>query len=236
MMRRSKYCNRSIITVKNIKLILTILVVTLVAITIFSDFRNYIILMLNENILFIENYRLQHPLRVEIIFFSFYIIFTSLSLPLALILGLLSGMIFDTMTAIFLVSFASAIGATFAFLLSRYLFRDYLKHKYYKQYLKINNGIEKNSSYYIFALRMCVIFPFFIVNILLGLTTINIIKYYIVSQIGMLPATIIIVSLGNEIAGALITDVSIDINLILLLTAFGLLPLLSRIIFRKYID
>lgn len=220
---------------KNIKLLLALLVITLVAIAIFSDFRNYVILTLNENILLIKNYRLQHPLRVEMVFFSFYIIITSLSLPLALILGLLSGMIFDSITAIFLVSFASAIGATFAFLLSRYLFRDYLKNKYHNQYLKINNGIEKNSSYYIFALRMCVIFPFFIINLLLGLTTISAIKYYVVSQIGMLPATIIIVSLGNEIAGALTSNVSIDLNLILLLTTFGLLPLLSRIIFRKYI-
>ena len=182
---------------KNIKLLLAILVITLVAIAIFSDFRNYVMLTINENILLIKNYRLQHPLRVEMVFFSFYIIITSLSLPLALILGLLSGMIFDSITAIFLVSFASAIGATFAFLLSRYLFRDYLKNKYHNQYLKINNGIEKNSSYYIFALRMCVIFPFFIINLLLGLTTISAIKYYVVSQIGMLPATIIIVSLGN---------------------------------------
>ena len=221
---------------KNIKLLLAILIITLVAIAIFSDFRNYVMLTLNENILLIKNYRLQHPFRIEMVFFSFYIIITSLSLPLALILGLLSGMIFDSITAIFLVSFASAIGATFAFLLSRYLFRDYLKNKYHNQYLKINNGIEKNSSYYIFALRMCVIFPFFIINLLLGLTTISAIKYYVVSQIGMLPATIIIVSLGNEIAGALTSNVSIDLNLILLLTVFGLLPLLSRIIFRKYIN
>ena len=103
---------------KNIKLLLAILVITLVAIAIFSDFRNYVMLTINENILLIKNYRLQHPLRVEMVFFSFYIIITSLSLPLALILGLLSGMIFDSITAIFLVSFASAIGATFAFLLS----------------------------------------------------------------------------------------------------------------------
>jgi uncharacterized membrane protein YdjX (TVP38/TMEM64 family) len=221
---------------KNIKLLLIILVVILMTIAIFSDFRNYTVLLLNENILLIENYRLQHPLRVELIFFSFYIVSTSLSFPLALIFGLLSGIIFDTMTAIFLVSFASAIGATFSFLLSRYLFRDYLKNKYHNQYLKINNGIEKNSSYYIFALRMCVVFPFFIVNLLLGLTTIRTIKYYIVSQIGMLPATIIIVSLGNKIAGSLTSDISIDLNLILLLAAFGLLPLVSRIIFKRFID
>ena len=221
---------------KNIKLLLIILVVILMTIAIFSDFRNYILLLLNENILLIENYRLQYPLRVELIFFSFYIVATSLSFPLAFIFGLLSGIIFDIMTAIFLVSFASAIGATFAFLLSRYLFRDYLKNKYHSQYLKINNGIEKHSSYYIFALRMCVVFPFFIVNLLLGLTTIRTMKYYIISQIGMLPATIIIVSLGNKIAGSLTSDISIDLNLILLLAAFGLLPLVSRIIFKRFID
>jgi uncharacterized membrane protein YdjX (TVP38/TMEM64 family) len=232
----SKDHNKLIIIMKNIKLLLIILVFTLTTIAVFSDFRSYTILLLNENILFIENYRSQYPLRVELIFFSFYIILISLSLPLAFILGLLSGIIFDTTTAIFLVSFASAIGATFAFLLSRYLFRDYLKDKYHNQYLKINNGIEKNSNYYIFALRMCVVFPFFIVNLLLGLTTIRTINYYIISQIGMLPGTIIIIFLGKKIAGSLTSDISIDLNLVLLLAAFGLLPLVSRIIFKRFID
>ena len=210
--------------------------ISTIVLIIFLDLKDHIIIILNENISYIKNYQVSYPFRVEIIFFITYVFLTSLSIPIALILGLLSGMIFHNTTAILIVSFASAIGATLAFLISRYLFRDYLEKKYNKQYLKINSGIEKNSGYYIFALRMCVVFPFFMVNLLLGLTTIKPINYYLISQLGMLPATVIIVSLGDKIAGALTSDISIDFTLVMLLTALGLLPLLSRLFFKKILD
>ena len=170
------------------------------------------------------------------IFFTSYIILTSFSLPVAFVLGLLSGMIFDNTMAIILVSFASSLGATFAFLISRYFFRDFIKNKYNRQYQIVNDGIKKNSGYYIFALRMCVVFPYFLINLLMGLTTVKTIHFYIISLIGMLPGTIIIVSLGDKLIGTLTSDVSIDVQLIALLTALGILPLLSRLVFRKFLD
>jgi uncharacterized membrane protein YdjX (TVP38/TMEM64 family) len=192
--------------------------------------------MLNENLLFIETYRQANPYKVELIFFTSYIILTSFSLPVAFVLGLLSGMIFDNTMAIILVSFASSLGATFAFLISRYFFRDFIKNKYNRQYQIVNDGIKKNSGYYIFALRMCVVFPYFLINLLMGLTTVKTIHFYIISLIGMLPGTIIIVSLGDKLIGTLTSDVSIDVQLIALLTALGILPLLSRLVFRKFLD
>ena len=221
---------------KYFKLSLITVMISTIVLIIFLDLKDHIIIILNENISYIKNYQVSYPFRVEIIFFITYVFLTSLSIPIALILGLLSGMIFHNTTAILIVSFASAIGATLAFLISRYLFRDYLEKKYNKQYLKINSGIEKNSGYYIFALRMCVVFPFFMVNLLLGLTTIKPINYYLISQLGMLPATVIIVSLGDKIAGALTSDISIDFTLVMLLTALGLLPLLSRLFFKKILN
>jgi uncharacterized membrane protein YdjX (TVP38/TMEM64 family) len=145
-------------------------------------------------------------------------------------------MIFDNTMAIILVSFASSLGATFAFLISRYFFRDFIKNKYNRQYQIVNDGIKKNSGYYIFALRMCVVFPYFLINLLMGLTTVKTIHFYIISLIGMLPGTIIIVSLGDKLIGTLTSDVSIDVQLIALLTALGILPLLSRLVFRKFLD
>ena len=221
---------------KYFKLSLITVMISTIVLIIFLDLKDHIIIILNENISYIKNYQVSYPFRAEIIFFITYVFLTSLSIPIALILGLLYGMIFHNTTAILIVSFASAIGATLAFFLSRYLFRDYLEKKYNKQYLKINSGIEKNSGYYIFALRMCVIFPFFMVNLLLGLTTIKPINYYLISQLGMLPATVIIVSLGDKIAGALTSDISIDFTLVMLLTALGLLPLLSRLFFKKILN
>ena len=192
--------------------------------------------MLNENLLLIETYRQANPYKVELIFFTSYIILTSFSLPVAFVLGLLSGMIFDNTMAIILVSFASSLGATFAFLISRYFFRDFIKNKYNRQYQIVNDGIKKNSGYYIFALRMCLVFPYFLINLLMGLTTVKTIHFYIISLIGMLPGTIIIVSLGDKLIGTLTSDVSIDVQLIALLTALGILPLLSRLVFRKFLD
>jgi len=221
---------------QNIKLFIILLIISLVAIALLSDFRAYIVLQLNEHMNLIKHYSSEYPVRVELIFFIMYVIFASLSIPVALVLGLLSGMIFDIKTAVLIVSFASSIGATFAFLISRYLFRDYLIKKYNKQYIRINEGIKKNSEYYIFALRMCMIFPFFLVNLILGLTTIKTINYYLISQIGMLPGTIIIIILGDKLASTLTSTVSIDPGILILLTLLGLLPLVSRILFKKVIS
>ena len=221
---------------KNLKPLLIVIFIIVIISLLFSEFRDYSVTMLNDNLLFIESYRQANPSEVELIFFTSYIILTSLSLPVALVLGLLAGMIFDNIIAIILISFASSLGATFAFLISRYFFRDFIENRYSRQYQIVNGGVKKNSGYYIFALRMCVVFPFFLVNLLMGLTTVKTIQYYIVSQIGMLPGTIIIVSLGDKLIGTLTSDISIDVHLIVLLTAFGLLPLLSRLLFKKFLD
>ena len=221
---------------KNLKPLLIVIFIIVIISLLFSEFRNYSVTMLNDNLLFIESYRQANPYEVELIFFTSYIILTSLSLPVALVLGLLAGMIFDNIIAIILISFASSLGATIAFLVSRYFFRDFIQNKYARQYHIVNDGVKKNSGYYIFALRMCMVFPFFLVNLLMGLTTVKTIQYYIVSQLGMLPGTIIIVSLGDKLIGTLTSDISIDIDLIVLLTAFGLLPLLSRLLFKKFLD
>jgi uncharacterized membrane protein YdjX (TVP38/TMEM64 family) len=221
---------------KNLKPLLIVIFIIVIISLLFSEFRDYSVTMLNDNLLFIESYRQANPYEVELIFFTSYIILTSLSLPVALVLGLLAGMIFDNIIAIILISFASSLGATIAFLVSRYFFRDFIQNKYARQYHIVNDGVKKNSGYYIFALRMCMVFPFFLVNLLMGLTTVKTIQYYIVSQLGMLPGTIIIVSLGDKLIGTLTSDISIDIGLIVLLTAFGLLPLLSRLLFKKFLD
>ena len=219
---------------KNLKPLLIVIFIIVIISLLFSEFRDYSVTMLNDNLLFIESYRQANPYEVELIFFTSYIILTSLSLPVALVLGLLAGMIFDNIIAIILISFASSLGATIAFLVSRYFFRDFIQNKYARQYHIVNDGVKKNSGYYIFALRMCMVFPFFLVNLLMGLTTVKTIQYYIVSQLGMLPGTIIIVSLGDKLIGTLTSDISIDIDLIVLLTAFGLLPLLSRLLFKRF--
>tara|TARA_B100000686_G_C16067001_1_gene607459 strand:- start:74 stop:574 length:501 start_codon:yes stop_codon:yes gene_type:complete len=165
-----------------------------------------------------------------------YVLAATISLPVALILGLLSGMIFDIVTAVVIVSFASTIGATFAFLISRYLFRNYMEENFHDQYNKINSGFIKNSGYYLFALRMCLVFPYFIINLVSGLTTIKTSIFYIVSQIGMLPGTIIIILLGSNIAESINTNIGVGVETIILLSLLGLLPLLSRYLFKTWLS
>ena len=159
----------------------------------------------------------------------------AISLPVAGLLGLLSGMIFDFVDALILVSFASTIGALLSFLLSRYLFQGYFRSKYIDQYNIINNGFIKNGVMYLFALRMCMFFPYFLVNALTGLTTVKSWLFYIVSQIGMLPGTIIIILIGSKIDRIINSSLTIDTEIILLFALIGLLPIISKMFFTKYI-
>jgi len=219
-----------------IKISIIIVLIAILAIFNFGDYANTLLNFININLENVKAIKDQNPYLVEMFFFTIYVLATTISLPVATILGLLSGMIFDLMTAVILVSFASSIGATFAFLLSRYLLRDYVKERLSEQYEKINSGFIKRSGYYLFALRMCLIFPYFMINLVSGLTTIRTPVFYIVSQIGMLPGTIIIILLGSNIAHSITSNIGIGIEMILLLSVLGLLPLLSRYIFKKWLE
>ncbi|MEC8996058.1 MAG: VTT domain-containing protein [Pseudomonadota bacterium] len=218
------------------KISIIIVLIAILAIFNFGDYANTLLNFININLENVKAIKDQNPYLVEIFFFTIYVLATTISLPVATILGLLSGMIFDLMTAVILVSFASSIGATFAFLLSRYLLRDYVKERLSEQYEKINSGFIKRSGYYLFALRMCLIFPYFMINLVSGLTTIRTPVFYIVSQIGMLPGTIIIILLGSNIAHSITSNIGIGIEMILLLSVLGILPLLSRYIFKQWLE
>ena len=159
---------------------------------------------------------------------------TSFSLPVALIMSLLAGIIFNNIIAIVLVSFASTIGATLAFLMSRYFLRDYCSTRYANQYKNINNGISKHGASYLFATRMIPVFPFFIINILSGLTTLTAKKFFFISQVAMLPMTIIIILIGDNIGKIIINEINIGLELLILMSVFGLIPILSRLFFNKY--
>ncbi len=205
--------------------------ILLVTIFIFAYFNNaYIESTIIENIVFLENYYSQNPIYFIVLFFLSYILLTSLSLPVALLLGLLSGFIFEMYTAVIVVSFASTFGATLAMLVSRYFIRDLVQRKYADQVSIVNTELDKYGSYYLFALRMSPIFPFFVINAVFGLTNMRVIYFYVISQVGMLPATYAIIAIGSELNEAMIQGASLSIELIFYLTLLGLLPL----IFKKY--
>ena len=153
---------------------------------------------------------------------------TTLSLPVALVMGLLAGSILDIYSAVILVSFTSSIGATIAMSLSRYILRDYMSSRYRKYFDIINSNFRGSGGYYLFALRMSPLFPFFIINICFGLTNMKLAPFYLISQIGMLPGTILIILMGNELSNVLITGDVMSPSLVIYLTLLGLIPLLSK--------
>jgi len=148
----------------------------------------------------IDFYYSENPLITATLFFAVYVAVAGLSLPGAAIMTIASGAIFGVLLGTLIVSFASAIGATIAFLASRYLLRDTIQKRFGDRLKTINEGIKKDGAFYLFTLRLVPVFPFFIINLLMGLTPIRTLTYYLVSQAGMLAGTIVYVNAGTQIA------------------------------------
>ena len=135
-----------------------------------------------------------------LIFFVSYVAITGFSLPGAVLLTLLGGGLFGFGYGLLLISFASSMGATLAFLVSRYLLRDYVQKKFAARLAAINKGMEKEGNFYLFSLRLIPVFPFFVINILMGLTKISTRSFYLVSQVGMLAGTAVYVWAGTQLS------------------------------------
>ncbi|MEQ1550931.1 TVP38/TMEM64 family protein [Sphingorhabdus sp.] len=133
-------------------------------------------------------------------FFLIYVIVTALSLPGAAIMSLVAGALFGVVIGTIIVSFASSIGATLAFLSARFLLRDWVQSKFGERLKPIDDGIARDGAMYLFTIRLIPLFPFFVVNLLMGLTRIKTRTFYWVSQIGMLPATVVFVNAGTQIS------------------------------------
>ncbi|GLQ33078.1 FAD-dependent oxidoreductase [Litoribrevibacter albus] len=141
-----------------------------------------------------------NPWQSTVIFFSIYVAVTGLSLPGAAVMTLVAGALFGVVWGTILVSFASTLGATLAFLVARFILRDTVQNKFGDQLKSINQGIEKDGPFYLFTLRLIPVFPFFLINLVMGLTPIRTLTYFLVSQIGMLPGTIVYVNAGAELS------------------------------------
>lgn len=148
----------------------------------------------------IDTHLKNEPLLVAGVFFLVYVAVTGLSLPGAAVMTLAGGAIFGLLWGMIIISFASSIGATLAFLASRLLFRDSVQQRFGDKMGAVNKGIAKEGAFYLFALRLVPIFPFFAINLLMGLTPIRIWTFYWVSQIGMLAGTLVYVNAGTQLA------------------------------------
>ncbi len=163
------------------------------------------------------------PILALVIYFVVYVTIAALSLPGALIMSLAGGALFGLWWGTLLVSFSSSLGALLAFLVSRYLLRDTVQSRFGNRLTTINDGIARDGGLYLFSLRLVPVFPFFLINLLMGLTPIPATRFYFISQLGMLPATFVYVNAGTQLAQ--LNSVS-DLYSGSILTAFGLLALL----------
>ena len=177
----------------------------------------------------------QNPLRSAVFYFAVYAAVSALSIPGAAILTLLGGAIFSLWQGVLLVSFASTLGATLAMLASRYVLRDGVQRRFARQMKTVNAGMARDGAQYLFALRLMPLFPFFVVNLLMGLTDISVRRYWWVSQLAMLPATVVFLNAGRELAKVTSLHDILSLPLLFAFTLLGLLPLVTRWLFSRYI-
>ena len=173
-------------------------------------------------------YQLSHPLATALVFFVFYVAVTGLSLPGAAIMTLAAGAMFGLLWGTVIVSFASSLGATLAFLASRFVLRDWVQRRLGRQLRSINDGVEKEGGFYLFTLRLIPAFPFFAINLLMGLTPIRTWTYYWVSQAGMLAGTIVYVNAGTQLAGIDSLQGILSPGLVVSLSLVGVFPLAAK--------
>ena len=176
---------------------------------------------------FISFYQ-QNQLLTIGVYFGIYIAVTALSLPGAAIMTLAGGAVFGVAMGTLVVSFASTIGATLAFLFSRFLLRNYVQKRFQDKLVSINDGIRKDGAFYLFTLRLIPIFPFFIINLVMGVTPLRTWQFFWVSQIGMLPGTIVYVNAGSQIAAIDSLSGILSPGLLVSFALLGLFPLLAK--------
>ena len=176
----------------------------------------------------IETWRAAQPLTAALLFFLAYVAVTGLSLPGAAVMTLAAGAIFGLLWGTVLVSFASSIGATLAFLASRFLLRDWVQNRFGERLRAINEGVGKEGGFYLFTLRLVPVFPFFMINLLMGLTPMRSATFYWVSQVGMLAGTLVYVNAGTQLAGIENLRGILSPGLIASFALLGIFPLIAK--------
>ncbi|HGS5690085.1 TPA: TVP38/TMEM64 family protein [Vibrio cholerae] len=182
------------------KLIIAIVLIAIAALLV-TQFSQYLTLdVAKAKQAELANYIDAHLLQAALIYFVVYVLLTAFSIPGATVVTLLGAALFGFWLSLLLASFASTIGATLAFLSSSFLLRDWVQAKFADKLQTINQGIERDGAFYLLSLRLIPIFPFFLINLVMGLTPISTWRYYWVSQLGMLPGTAVYLNAGTQLA------------------------------------
>ena len=170
----------------------------------------------------------EHPVMVLAAYFAAYVAITGLSLPGAAIMTLAGGAVFGLLWGTVVVSFASTLGATVAFVVSRYILRDGIQRRYGDRLKTINAGVERDGGFYLFTMRLVPAFPFFVINLVMGLTPMRTLTFAWVSQVGMLPGTVVYVNAGTQLGRIESLQGILSPTLIGSFVLLGVFPLIAK--------
>ena len=186
---------------------------------------------LKENIYLLKAWISEEFYISRVLFFILYIFFSGLSFPiLPSILTVAAGALFGVVEGVIIVSFASTIGACICFLLSRYLLNNFINNNFEKTKLIVDKKFSENGIYYLLSLRLIPTISFALINLIMGILPISLFRFYYISQLGMLPATIIYVNAGSEIAKVNSINDIMSFTLLISLILLAILPLLIKLI------
>jgi dihydrolipoamide dehydrogenase len=175
-----------------------------------------------------QAYYSSHKAPTAGLFFALYVLVTAVSLPGATLLSLAAGASFGFLPGFLLVSFASSVGATLAFLVSRFLLRDTVERHFGDRLRVMKDGMRREGAFYLFTLRLVPLFPFFVINLLMGLTPMRVLTFYLVSQVGMIPGTLVYVNAGTQLAQVNSVADVLSPGLLASFTLLGVFPLLAK--------
>ena len=215
---------------KNIvKLIIAIAIIACIALFFLLPINDYLTLeYLQQQRRAIIDLYIAHPVLFIATYVAVYVVLTGLSIPSASALTLIGGAVFGLTTGTIVVLSASTLGAVCAFILARYVLRDYVQQKFNKYLQQVNRGVTEEGAFYLFGLRVVPVVPYFVVNFVMALTPIRLWTYYWVTQLGMLPGTILYVNSGKELGQLESPSGILSWSLILSLVALGLFPLVAK--------
>ena len=217
------------------KIIFLLLIVGFIILFYMMGWQNYLSLSyIQDSLGKFKQYEQTEPFYAIGGYFLIYVVATAFSFPGATILTLLGGALFGSIEGTIIVSFASTIGATLAFLGTRFLARGMIAKKMGPQMKAIDEGLKKDGSWYLFTMRLLPIFPFFVVNLAMGLTSITLKSFFFVSQIGMLPGTFVFVNAGKELSQIKTLSGILSPQLLIAFTSLGLLPLIIKFFITRY--
>ncbi|WP_317931214.1 FAD-dependent oxidoreductase [Halioxenophilus sp. WMMB6] len=216
------------------KIAIAALLIALVVLFVALGGRDYLTLEgIRSSLATLEAWRDDSFVGLAILFFFVYVVATALSLPGAAVLTLAGGALFGLLWGLVIVSFASSIGATAAFFVSRYLLHDWVQAKFGARLRAINKGIERDGAFYLLSLRLVPAVPFFIINLVMGLTPIRGWTFYWVSQVGMLAGTFVYVNAGTQLAQVSSLGEIASFELLASFTLLGIFPLIAKFVLAR---